>query len=378
MNFGLSDKQLSLQSMARRFAEREIKPVTSKYDETEEFPWDVVQQAHALGFMNLKIPREYGGQGLDNVSASLVTEELSAGCAGIANAIGVNNLATMPILLAGTNEQKIKFLRPLCVKPNLAAFGLTEAQAGSDVAAMRTVARREGDEYVLNGAKWFISNGGVASLYTFFASVDVDKKSKGITAFIVESNTPGLSVGKRTAKLGIRAANVSEVILENVRIPVKNRLGEEGEGFKIAMKTLDSSRPEVAAGAVGIARSALAAAIAYSKERVTFEKPICDNQAIQIMLADMATDVDTARLLVLRAAWLLDQGLSPTLEGAMAKCRASDVAVKVATDAVQIFGGYGYLRDYPVEKLLRDAKIYQIFEGTNQINRLVIARELLR
>ncbi|MBP2643587.1 MAG: acyl-CoA dehydrogenase [Firmicutes bacterium] len=378
MNFGLSDQQKGLQSAARQFAEESIKPVASKYDDAQEFPWEVVHKAYAAGLMNLRIPKEYGGRGLDNVSSCLVMEELAAGCAGISNAIGVNNLATLPILIAGTREQKERFFAPLCSGLYLAAFGLTEAQAGSDVAAMKTVARREGDEYRLNGAKWFISNGGVANLYTVFASVDPEKKSKGITAFVVPRDTPGLTIGKRADKMGIRASDVSEVLLENVCVPVANRLGEEGDGFKIAMKTLDASRPEVAAEAVGIARAALEAAIAYSKERQTFEQPISNNQAIRMLLADMATDVDTARLLVHRAAWFLDQGLSPTLEGAMAKCRAADVAVKVATEAVQIFGGYGYLKDYPVEKLMRDAKIYQIFEGTNQINRLVIAREILR
>ncbi|MBP2649202.1 MAG: acyl-CoA dehydrogenase [Firmicutes bacterium] len=378
MNFGLSEDQKMLQRMARGFAENVIRPAAQEYDEAEEFPWDIINLAHEAGLMNLKIPKEYGGQGLDNVSASLVSEELAAGCAGISNAIGVNNLATMPILMAGTVAQKDEFLKPLCIKPHLAAFGLTEASAGSDVAALKTTAQRVGDEYILNGRKWFISNGSVASLYTIFATLDKQKKSKGITAFVVKRDTPGVSIGKKAMKMGIRASDVSEVILEDVRIPVKNRLGEEGDGFRIAMKTLDSSRPEVAAGAVGIARAAFAVAVAYSKERIMFDKPICDNQAIKMMLAKMATDVDTARLLVHRAAWLLDQGCSPAMEGAMAKCRAADVAVKTATDAVQIFGGYGYLRDYPVEKLLRDAKIYQIFEGTNQINQLVIAREVLR
>ncbi len=378
IDFQLSEDQLALQRMARKFTEKEIKPVALEYDASEEFPWDIVKKAHTAGLTNLEIPEEYGGQGIDHFSACLVAEELSAGCAGIANALSANSLATLPILIAGTHEQKLKFLKPLCAEPKLAAFGLTEPHAGSDVASLRTTAKRDGNEYVLNGSKCFITNGGVASLYTIFASVDLGKKAKGITAFIVPRDTPGVSIGKKEAKMGIRSSNVAEVILEDLRIPVENRLGEEGDGFMIAMKTLDTSRPGVGAAAVGIARAALEAAIAYSKERVTFGKPICANQGIQFMLAEMATEVDAARLLVWRSAWMLDNNQYPTVEGAMAKYRAGDVAMKVATDAVQIFGGYGYMREYPVEKLMRDAKIYQIFEGTNQIQRMVIAREILK
>lgn len=376
--FGLSEDQLALQKMARQFAEKEIKPVAAQYDETEEFPWEVVRKAHEVGLMNLEIPEEYGGQELDHLSACMVAEEMSAGCAGISNAISANSLATLPILIAGTHEQKIKFLKPLCAEPKLAAFGLTEPLAGSDVASLRTNARREGDFYVLNGSKCFITNGGVASLYTIFATLDSSKKTKGICAFIVPRDTPGLSIGKRELKMGIRSSNVAEVILEDVRIPKENLLGQEGDGFKIAMQTLDVSRPGVGAAAVGIARAALEYAAAYSKERVTFGKPIASNQGIQFMLADMATAVDAARLLVHRSAWMLDNGQFPTKEGAMAKMYAGDVAMKVTTDAVQIFGGYGFMREYPVEKLMRDAKIYQIFEGTNQIQRMVISREVLR
>jgi len=378
LGFEYSEEQLALQKMARQFAEKEIKPVAAHYDETEEFPWDIVRKAHETGLMNLEIPEEYGGQGLDHVSACLVAEELAAGCAGISNAISANSLATLPILIAGTPEQKEKFLKPLCAEPKLAAFGLTEPQAGSDVASLRTTARREGDYYVLNGSKCFITNGGVASLYTIFATLDRSLKTRGICAFIVPRDTPGLSIGKRELKMGIRSSNVAEVILEDVRIPKENLLGQEGQGFKIAMMTLDVSRPGVGAAAVGIARAALEYAIDYAKQRETFGKPLAANQAIQFMLADMATSVDTARLLVQRAAWMLDDGQYPTKEGAMAKMYAGDVAMKVTTDAVQIFGGYGFMREYPVEKLMRDAKIYQIFEGTNQIQRMVISREILR
>ncbi|MHB1651726.1 MAG: acyl-CoA dehydrogenase family protein [Desulfitobacteriaceae bacterium] len=376
--FKFTSDQVALQKMAHQFVENEIKPVAAHYDETEEFPWDVVRKAHEVGLMNLEIPEEYGGQGLDHVTACMVAEEMSVGCAGISNAISANSLATLPILIAGTHEQKEKFLKPLCAEPKLAAFGLTEPQAGSDVASLRTTARRDGDYYVLNGTKCFITNGGVASLYTIFATMDSSKKAKGICAFIVPRDTPGLSIGKRELKMGIRSSNVSELIFEDMRVPKENLLGQEGEGFRIAMKTLDVSRPGVGAAAVGIARAALEHAIAYSKERVTFGHPIGENQGIQFMLADMATAVDAARLLVLRSAWMLDDGQYPTKEGAMAKLYAGDVAMKVATDAVQIFGGYGFMREYPVEKLMRDAKIYQIFEGTNQIQRMVISREILR
>ena len=315
---------------------------------------------------------------MDHVTGAVIAEELAYGCLGINGSFGANGLALTPLLLAGTEEQKSKFLKPFCARPQLAAFGLTEPNAGSDVAGLQTTAKLYGDEYVLNGQKCFITNGGVAGLYTIFASVDRSKGVKGISAFLVPGDTPGLSPGKKEKKMGDRASHVGEVILEEVRIPRSNLLGKEGDGFKIAMATLDATRPGVGASAVGVARRGLEEASKYSKQRVQFGQPIAANQAIQFMLADMAMQVDGARLLVWRACRKLDRGERASLEGAMAKCFAGDVAMKVATDSVQIFGGYGYMREYPVEKLMRDAKILQIYEGTNQIQRMVMAREILQ
>lgn len=378
IDFKLTEEQEAIRRTAREFAKKEIIPIAAEYDEREEIPWQVVEKAFEAGLMNLTVPVEYGGQGLDYMTSALISEELAYGCLGIHGSFGANGLALTPLLIAGTKEQKEKFLKPFCTKPQLASFCLTEPNAGSDAAGIRTQAKPDGDEWVLNGSKCFITNGGVASLYTVFATVDRSKGLKGITAFLVPADTPGIRGGKKEKKLGDRASQVGEVILEDVRVPMENLLGEVGGGFKIAMQTLDITRPGVGASAVGVARRALEEAIKYSKERKQFGRPICENQAIQFMLADMAMQVDAARLLVWRSCWMLDQGLRVSLEGAMAKCVAGDVAMKVTTDAVQILGGYGYIRDYPVEKLMRDAKILQIYEGTNQIQRLVIGKELLR
>lgn len=377
ISFKLTEEQEQIRRLARTFAEKEIIPIAAEYDEKEEIPWHIVEKAHALGLMNRTVPVEYGGQGLDHVTDAIVAEELAYGCLGISGALGANGLALTPILIAGTPEQKEKFLKPFCAKPQLAAFCLTEPNAGSDVASISTTAVRDGDYYVINGRKCFITNGGIAALYTVFATVDKSKGLKGITAFIVPGDTPGISMGRKERKMGDRASHVAEVIFEDVRVPKENVLWSEGQGFKIAMMTLDRTRPIVGAAAVGVARRALEEAIKYSKQRVQFGRPICENQAIQFMLADMATKVEAARMLVWYACWLLDQGLPVSKVGAMAKMYAADVAMSVTVDAVQIFGGYGYMRDYPVEKLMRDAKILQIYEGTNQIQRMVIARNLL-
>lgn len=378
IDFQLTEEQARIRELAREFAAKEIIPIAHEYDEKEEIPWQVVEKAFEVGLINLNVPEEYGGQGLDHVTGAVIAEELAYGCLGINGSFGANGLALTPLLLAGTEEQKSKFLKPFCARPQLAAFGLTEPNAGSDVAGLQTTAKLYGDEYVLNGQKCFITNGGVAGLYTIFASVDRSKGVKGISAFLVPGDTPGLSPGKKEKKMGDRASHVGEVILEEVRIPRSNLLGKEGDGFKIAMATLDATRPGVGASAVGVARRGLEEAIKYSKQRVQFGQPIAANQAIQFMLADMAMQVDGARLLVWRACRKLDRGERASLEGAMAKCFAGDVAMKVATDSVQIFGGYGYMREYPVEKLMRDAKILQIYEGTNQIQRMVMAREILQ
>lgn len=378
IGFELSEDQQMIQDLARQFAEKVIRPVAAEYDEKEELPWDVVPQAHATGMLNLDIPEEYGGQGLDHLTTAIVVEELAAACAGITTTLMANSLAVTPILIAGTEEQKKRFLEPLCAEPALAAFGLTEPGAGSDVGGIRTSAVRDGDYYVLNGTKCFITNGGVAKLYVVFANTDPGRGPRGLSAFIVPGDAHGLSGGKKEKKLGIRSSHTADVILQDVRVPKENLLGREGHGFRIAMKTLDTSRPGIGATAVGIARGALEAAIKYSKERVQFGQPISANQAIQFMLADMSMAVDAARLLVWRAAMMVDKGENVAVEGAMAKCYAGDVAMKVTTDAVQIFGGYGFMRDYPVEKMMRDAKIMQIYEGTNQIQRSVIGRGVLK
>jgi len=378
VDFQLTEEQQSIQALAREFVKSEIMPFAHEYDEKEELPWHIVQKAHEVGLMNLSVPDKYGGQGLDPLTEAIIGEELSYGCLGISGTFGANGLALTPILLAGNEEQKEKFLRPFCSKPQLAAFGLTEPDAGSDVGNISTRAVPEGDGYLLSGQKCFITNGGVANLYTIFATVDRSKGVNGMCAFIVRGDTPGISGGSKEKKMGDRASHVGEVILENVRVPKEDMLGRIGDGFKIAMGTLDVTRPGIGASAVGVARRALEEAIKYSKQRIQFGKPIAANQAIQFMLADMAMRVDAARLLVWRACHKLARGERASLEGAMAKCYASDIAMRVTTDAVQILGGYGYMRDYPVEKLMRDAKITQIYEGTNQIQRLVMARELLK
>ncbi|HSW36659.1 MAG TPA: acyl-CoA dehydrogenase family protein [Candidatus Limnocylindrales bacterium] len=377
ISFQLTEEQLCMQQVAREFAEKEIIPIAAEFDEREEIPWPIVEKAYSAGLTNLSVPEEYGGQGVDPLTAVLIAEELAYGCLGVNGTFGANELALAPILIAATAEQKNKFLPEFCAKPQLAAFGLTETEAGSDVANVQTTAVRDGDSYLLNGTKCFITNGGVASLYTIFASVDKSKGFKGLTAFIVPADTPGLSQGKKEKKLGDRASHVAELVLDNVRVPEKNRLGNEGDGFKIAMMTLDRTRPGIGAAAVGVARRAFEESKKYAMQRIQFGKPITANQAIQFMLADMAMKIDAARFLVWRAAELLALGKPVSTEGSMAKCYAADVAMMVTVDAVQVMGGSGYMRDYPVEKLMRDAKILQIYEGTNQIQRIVIARGIL-
>ncbi len=378
IDFELTEEQKAIQRLAQDFAQKEIVPVAAEYDRLGKHPQDIVEKAFEIGLMNLTVPEEYGGAGLGSLEECLVAEELAAGCVGIGTTIMANSLGLTPILIAGTPEQKKEFLIPHCSGPNLAAFNLTEPGAGSDAGSMRTRAERVGDEYVITGTKCFISNGGVASLHTVFAITDPERGTRGISAFVVPADTPGLKIGKKEDKMGQRATNTSEVIYEEVRVPARNRLGQEGDGFKIAMMTLDKSRPGVGAAAVGLARAALEAAIKYAKERVQFQQPIANFQAIQFMLADMAIKIETARLMCWKAAWMSDHGMRNTYESAIAKCYATDIAMEVTTDAVQIFGGYGYMKDYPVEKYMRDAKLMQIYEGTNQIQRVVISRALLR
>ncbi len=377
ISFRLSEEQEAVRRVAHEFAEREIRPVAAEYDEREEYPEWFVERAFRAGFTYTYVPEEYGGQGMDFLTACIVNEELAWGCCGFATILGANNLGVTPLLVAGSEEQKRKYLTDLTSRPSLAAMALTEPEAGSDAGAVRTTAVRDGDFYVLNGTKCFISNGGIADLHTVYASTDPSRGTRGLSCFLVPKGTPGLSGGKKERKMGVRASVTSEVILDNCKVPAENLLGEEGQGFKIAMMTLDKARVSVASSSVGIARAALEAAVDYARQRVQFGRPIIENQAIQFMLADMDMDIEAGRLMYYKAAWLETQGMPFTREAAMAKTFCSDMAMRVTTDVVQVFGGYGYMRDYPVEKLMRDAKINQIWDGTNQIQRLVMARSLL-
>jgi alkylation response protein AidB-like acyl-CoA dehydrogenase len=379
IGFQLTDEQEQMRQLARRFTEREIRPVAAEYDESDETPWPVLQKAAQVGLLSYRYPEEYGGGGAPDILTScLVVEELAWGCLGIAVAITGAGLAAVPITIAGTDEQKARYIPWFCGADNvrLGAFALTEPEAGSDAASVHTTAVRDGDHYVLNGQKRFITHGGIADLYAIFATVDPKLGHQGITVFIVEKDTPGLSAGKKEDKMGMRACHTGDVILEDVRVPVENRLGEEGEGFVIAMKSFEHTRPIVAACAVGVARAAYEYAFQYARERVQFGKPIMAKQAIRFMLADMATEIDAARLLTWRAAWRADQGLPCNVQASMAKAFAADMAMRTTTNAVQILGGYGYMREYPVEKWMRDAKILQIVEGTSQIQKVVISQML--
>jgi len=376
VSFALTDEQRDLQALAHDFAAKEIRPKAAEYDEHQTHPADIVEKAHALGLMNVHIPEELGGPGLSIFDGILIGEELSWGCSGIAVTLVANTLGSAPILLAGTEEQKREWLPQLLDEPVLCSFALTEPNAGSDVSGIQTTAVRQGDQYVINGSKMFISNAGHAAWIVVFASTDKSQGQKGLSAFVVPADADGVTVEKHLDKMGQRATDTSALAFQDVTVPAANRLGEEGEGFKIAMRTLDHTRPGTAIGAVGVARAAYELSIDYSRERVQFGQPIAMNQGINFMIADMAAEIEAARLLTWQAAWLLDQGKRATLQSSYAKRFASDMAMKVTTDAVQIFGGYGYMKEYPVEKLMRDAKLFQIYEGTSQIQRLVIAREI--
>jgi acyl-CoA dehydrogenase len=378
VSFALTEEQKALRQLAREFAEKEIRPKAAEYDENSTHPVDVIAKAHDVGLMNPHIPEEYGGLGLPGFDGMLVGEELSWGCSGIAVSIVANTLGAGPVLLAGSEEQKREWLPPLLEEPILCSFGLTEPDAGSDVARIKTTAERRGDEYVLNGSKTFITNAGHAAWTVVFAKTDASKGHRGLSAFIVPMDAPGVAVEKHLDKMGQRATDTSAFSLQDVVVPAANRIGEEGDGFKIAMMTLDFTRPGTAAGAVGVAQAAFDYAVEYAKERVTFDVPIAMHQGVNFLIADMATEIEAARLLVWQAAWMLDSGYGrkATLYSSFAKRFAADTAMKVTTDAVQVFGGYGYIKEYPVEKLMRDAKLFQIYEGTSQIQRLVIAREI--
>jgi acyl-CoA dehydrogenase len=376
VDFTLTDEQKNLREMAHDFAEKEIRPVAWEYDKDGTWPGDIIDKAWDVGLMNSHIPEEYGGAGAGYLDGCLIEEELSWGCSGIQTSLGCNGLATAPVIAGGSEEIKKEYLGRLTEAPLLASFCLTEPDAGSDVSGMRTTAVRRGDKYVINGSKCFITNGGYANWYTVYAKTDMDSGHRGISAFVVPRDA-GVVVDKKEDKLGQRASNTATISFNDVEVPAENLIGEENKGFKLAMMTLDRTRPGVAAMATGIARAAFEFATDYSRERVQFGVPIAMHQAIQFMIADMATEIEAARLLTWKSAVMLDQGQRNTLVSSHAKRFAADAAMKVTTDAVQVYGGYGFIKEYPVEKLFRDAKIMQLYEGTSQIQRLVIARETL-
>jgi acyl-CoA dehydrogenase len=377
VEFSLTEEQRSLQDLARKFAKTEMLPAAAACDREGRFPEEIYRKAWELGLMNLNVPTEYGGSGLSVFDQCVIVEELAHACGGMTTSIIANCLALEPILLGGTDEQRKRTLAPFCAAYHLASFCLTEPASGSDAGGLSTRCRRDGDFYVLDGEKCFITNAPHASLYTVFATLDPALRHKGITAFFVPREAEGITPGKDEDKMGHRASSTSTVKFDHVRVPVADRLGAEGAGFSLAMQTLDHTRTPIGALATGIAQAAVDYAGDYANKRHSFGKPIGEHQAIQMKLANMAQDVNAARLLTWQAAWWIDRGQRGSFESSMAKCFASDAAMRVADDAIQIFGGYGYMREYPVEKLLRDAKLTQIYEGSNEIQRIVIARELL-
>lgn len=377
IDFSLSEEQLQLQDLARKFAKEEIVPKAAEFDRTGDYPHEIFKKAWELGLLNTHIPEAYGGMGLGVLDGCIIAEELAFGCTGILTAMEANSLASAPIQVAGNDEQKKEFLGMLTSRPAKAAYCVTEPGAGSDVSGIRTTAKKVGDEYVINGSKMWITNASVADWYFVLAYTDPAAKHKGMSGFIVPANTPGITVGKKEWNMGQHASDTRGITFEEVKVPAKYLLGREGDGFKIAMAAFDHTRPAVASGAVGLARRAMDEAVEYAKTRKTFGQPIGAYQAVSFMIADMAKDIEAARYLTYRAAWTIDRGERNTKFAAMAKAFAADTAMRVATDAVQIFGGYGYSSEYPVEKLMRDAKIYQIYEGTSQIQRLIIAKELM-
>ena len=378
MDFNLTEEQKVLQKKARDFAINEVLPVARKYDESEEFPLPVIKKAWEEGLLNLGIPKQYGGPGYGLIDSCIVVEEISSACPGMATSIFDNNLGAEPIIIGGNEEQKSRILGELTNEFKLIAFATSEPTMGSDVAGMKCKAEKDGDEYILNGAKFWITNGGFADYITIFATADPEKKHKGIAAFIVDTKAEGVKLGKHIPKLGQRASNTVAVSLKNVRIPKENILAKPGRGFVVAMQTFAHTRPAIGAFAVGCARSAMEYSIDYAQKREAFGRPISNYQVIAAKIADMYKDVEAARLLTYKAAWEADQGLDNNMSSAVAKAFASDVAMRVTTEAIQVYGGYGYLRTYPVEKLFRDAKLYQIYEGTSEIQRIVISRFALK
>jgi len=380
-NFTVTPEQQEYLDLAEQFTKNEIIPNAAHYDQTGEYPWEILKKAHETGLMNLHIPQEYGGMGLGTMDGCLITEKMAYGCTGIMTAIEANGLGSMPVMIAGNHEQKTKYLGRLIDEPLMCAYGVTEPGAGSDVAGIKTKAEKKGDEWVINGQKMWITNGGVANFYFVLARTDPDPKcptSKAFTGFIVDADTPGVTPGRKEKNMGQRCSDTRGITFEDVVVKKENVLIGEGAGFKVAMGAFDKTRPPVAAGAVGISQRALDEATKYAMERKTFGVPIIMHQAVSFMLADMAIGTEAARLAYIKSAWQADNKILNTYMASIAKCFAGDVANKSATDAVQIFGGNGFNTEYPVEKLMRDAKIYQIYEGTAQIQRMIIAREWIR
>ena len=377
VSFALSEEQQMLEAMTREFVANEVIPAAEHHDRDGLYPTEIASKAFELGLMNITIADAYGGGDLGHMEEAIITEELAYGCAGMAISMTVNNLSSVPIQIGGTEEQKQKWLGMLTEEHCTASYCLSEPDAGSDAAGLRTTAVLQGDHYVINGTKAWVSGGAHSHFFTLFATTDPGSGYEGITCFVIPADADGIDIGKKEDMMGQRASNTVFINFQDVKIPVENRIGDEGKGFQIAMKTFDRTRPGVAAAAVGIGRRALEESVRYAQERKAFGKPIARQQAIQFMLADMARDVEAARLLTYQSAWMIDQGTRNTKQCSMAKCFAGDMAMRVSTDAVQIFGGYGYSKEYPVEKLMRDAKVMQIYEGTNQIQRIIIARHLL-
>ncbi|MGD8607146.1 MAG: acyl-CoA dehydrogenase family protein [Myxococcales bacterium] len=376
LNFELTAEQKALVEETRRFTREKIIPVAGEADRTHQFPMDVFKEAWELGLVAPTIPEAYGGAGMTEVDNVLLTEELAFGCTGIQTSMTANTLAATPILIAGNDEQKKKYLGLLTSEPVFASYAITESAAGSDAAGIQTRCRKDGNDWIINGEKIYITNAAWARWYVVFATVDPSRRHKGIMAFIIDRDAPGVSVGKTEDKLGQRASNTAVISFEDVRVPAANVLAEEGRGFKLAMETFDRTRPDIGAGACGIMRRALEESIAYALERKTFGVPIAEHQMVQAMIAEMGIKYEATRLLVWKAAWQIDEGGRNSLVASYSKAFGADSAMQVATDAVQVFGGNGYITEYPVEKLMRDAKILQIYEGTSQIQRMVIAKNL--
>jgi acyl-CoA dehydrogenase len=377
IDFSLSEEQKALVETARRFTKERIIPVAAEADRESRFPMNVFKEAWEVGLVNACCPAEYGGPGMGELDNAMITEELAYGCTGIQTSITANVLALTPIRLGGSDEQKKKYFGMLTSEPIMASYATSEPDAGSDVAGLKTRFEKHGDDYVLNGQKCWITNASYARFYVIFATADPDKRHKGIGAFIVDRDTPGLKVGKKEDKLGQRASDTAQIFLEDVKVPKANLLAPEGHGFKLAMETFNQTRPDIAAAATGLMRRCLDECVAYAKERKTFGTAIANHQLIQWMIAEMAIRAEATRLLYLKAAWNLDNGVRDPIVSSFAKGFGADAAMQTAVDGVQVFGGNGYVKEYPVEKLMRDAKVLQIYEGTSQIQRIVVAKQLL-